>query len=314
MPMMIEDYLALNLDQAAPGSVNGCSNDDVRHAVNLPEDDYQPCIEAQALPADLQGQVIKLPDWSASRIYPHTSRDIWLYRPVKVSSDECLKAIIFNDGGAYLARQGAVRATLVLDWLHSAGLLQNTIAVFVNPGNPAEPHIPPAPIESYGPREAQRSWEYDRLTADYGRFLVEDILPLAETSLDCRISPEAADRIICGISSGGIAAFNAAWHFPKAFGNVISHCGSFTNIWGGHHFPYLVRSSPRKPIRVFLQSGENDAQTLFGDWGLANKAMASALQYAGYEMRFEFGTGGHTLKHAGACFSEALRWIWSIDG
>ena len=313
MPMMIADYLALNLDQAAPESVNGCSNGDVRYAVNLPEDHYKPCPEAEALPADLQGPVVKLADWSGSRIYPHTKRDIWIYRPVDVRSEEGMKVIIFNDGGAYLSRHGAVRATRVLDRLHRAGGLKNTVAVFVNPGQPAEQHVPAAPIASYGPQEAQRSWEYDRLTTDYGRFLAEDILPLTENCLDCKISPAATDRIICGISSGGIAAFNAAWHFPHTFGNVISHCGSFTNIWGGHHYPYLVRTTPRKPIRVFLQSGENDAQTLFGDWGLANKAMASALQYAGYQMRFEFGTGGHTLKHAGACFAEAIRWIWSTD-
>ncbi|MDB2510316.1 hypothetical protein N9X32_07320, partial [Pseudomonadales bacterium] len=47
--------------------------------------------------------------------------------------------------------------------------------------------------------------------------------------------------------------------------NVLSHCGSFTNIWGGHNFPYLVRTTPRKPLKVFLQSGANDEETLLGD-------------------------------------------------
>jgi enterochelin esterase family protein len=222
-----------------------------------------------------------------------------------------MKIIVFNDGAAYLSRSGAVRATRVLDHLHYTQVLGNTIAAFINPGVPAAQHVPEVPIESYGPSQAQRSWEYDRLTADYGHFLIEEILPLAEATLDCRISAKASDRIVCGISSGGIAAFNAAWHFPGSFANVISHCGSFTNIWGGHNYPYLVRTTPRKPIRVFLQSGENDAQTLFGDWGLANKAMASALRYAGYSIQFEFGVGGHTLKHAGACFADALRWLGS---
>jgi hypothetical protein len=62
-------------------------------------------------------------------------------------------------------------------------------------------------------------------------------------------------------------------------------------------------------IRVFLQSGENDAATLFGDWPLANKTMAKALEYAGYEYRFEFGTGGHTIAHAGALMAESIRWL-----
>ena len=112
----------------------------------------------------------------------------------------------------------------------------------------------------------------------------------AETNLTFSDNP--ADRTVCGISSGGICAFSAAWFAPHSFGRVISHCGSFTNIRGGHNFPYLVQSTPRKDLRVFLQSGVNDAQTLFGDWPTANQAMAKALAYAGYDFRFEFAIDG----------------------
>ena len=50
-------------------------------------------------------------------------------------------------------------------------------------------------------------------------------------------------RLIGGISSGGICAFNAAWHRPDRFGRVLSHCGSFTAIRGGHHYPYYYSHS-----------------------------------------------------------------------
>lgn len=117
-------------------------------------------------------------------------------------------------------------------------------------------------------------------------------------------------RTLCGISSGGICAVTAAWHCPDEFARVISHYGSFTNIRGGHNLPYLVRSTPRKPLRVFLQSGANDAATLFGDWALANQTMANALAYAGCDYRFEFGRAGHSLHHGGALFADTLRWLW----
>ena len=123
-------------------------------------------------------------------------------------------------------------------------------------------------------------------------------------------SEDPTERTICGISSGGICAFNAAWHFPEQFGRVLSHCGSFTNILGGHNYPYLVRSTPRKPLRVFLTSGRRDADIVTGSWPLANQAMAAALAFAGYDYRFEFGEGGHNLRHGGALFAEALRWLW----
>ena len=55
---------------------------------------------------------------------------------------------------------------------------------------------------------------------------------------------------------------------------------SFTNIRGGHHYPYLVRTSERKPIRMFLTSGKMDLDVLYVNWPLANRQMASALAAA----------------------------------
>lgn len=49
-----------------------------------------------------------------------------------------------------------------------------------------------------------------------------------------------------GISSGAIAAFNAAWHRPQSWGLVLSHCGSFTGLNGGQNYPFVVRRSPHK--------------------------------------------------------------------
>jgi len=197
-----------------------------------------------------------------------------------------------------------VRATRVLDNLIAAGELDALVGVFVMPG---------ARRNAEGERERrdQRSVEYDSMTDDYARFLAEDVLPLAENTVGRPFASDPARRAICGISSGGICAFNAAWHRPEVFGRVISHCGSFTAIRGGHNFPYLVRSTPGKPLRVFLQSGAKDADIIFGSWPLANQAMAAALEFAGYDYRFEFGTGGHNLRHGGALFADALRWLFA---
>ena len=95
--------------------------------------------------------------------------------------------------------------------------------------------------------------------------------------------------------------------------HIISHCGSFTNIRGAHNYPYLIRSTPRKALKVFLQSGELDADIVTGSWVLANQQMAAALQFAGYQHRFEFGTGGHNLRQGGALFAETLRWLNAAD-
>ena len=91
---------------------------------------------------------------------------------------------------------------------------------------------------------------------------------------------------------------------PGSFSKVISHIGSFTRLRGGSEYPYrirLTRGDP-KPIRVFLQDGSNGLNLLQGNWTLGNLAMESALMYARYDYRFEMGTGGHDLAHAGTIF------------
>ena len=91
---------------------------------------------------------------------------------------------------------------------------------------------------------------------------------------------------------------------------MLSHCGSFVALNGAQHFPFLVRRSVRKPIRVVLTSGCNDNDNIYGNWALANHAMADALRFAGYDYRYDFGTGGHNLCHGGALFAEHLRWLF----
>jgi enterochelin esterase-like enzyme len=306
MPTPPAHIVELGLDQPIPAEVNGRRNG----VANDPAWDaaYHPCPEAYPGDDVPAGAVRKLENWAASRVYPGTRRHLWLYAPAGLAGGSEARILFCNDGAWYLSRSGPVRAAQVLDTLHHRGEIPPTVAVFVLPGVP-EGEVP-GPIESYDPPTAQRSLEYDTLTPRYGEFLFGEILPLVAGELDLRISADPAHRTVCGISSGGIAAFSAAWFHPDQCRRVLSHCGSFTDIWGGHNYPSLVRRTPRKPLRVWLQSGANDANTPFGDWSLANRAMASALAYADYDHRFEFGIGGHSLAHGGALFADSLRWLW----
>jgi enterochelin esterase family protein len=102
----------------------------------------------------------------------------------------------------------------------------------------------------------------------------------------------------------------AAFHRPDQFGNVIAHCGSFINIRGAHSLPSMIRQTPRKPIRVWHQTGSRDCDIIFGNLPIANRDLATALKYRSYDTVFEFGTGGHSLRHGGQLFPETLRWIF----
>ncbi len=157
--------------------------------------------------------------------------------------------------------------------------------------------------------------EYDTLSDRYARFLLEEILPEVEKTVALR--KDAAGRAIAGASSGGICAFTVAWERPDQFGKVVSWIGSFTNIAsgptlraGGHNYQALVRKTPKKPIRVFLQDGANDLDNVHGNWPLANLTLAGSLAFAGYDYRFEYGKGFHNNRHGRAILPDTLRWLW----
>jgi enterochelin esterase family protein len=312
--MDVADFEQLGLsrslwDLTADFTVNGRSNMEILAALDTEADRrYLPCPEAGEAAAAPAGCITHYPDWRSEHSYPETSRELWVYQPsTGLSGDAVPGVIVFQDGAGYLDPAGPVRATAVLESMIGAGELPPTVAVFVNPGRPIGPAGAESPMSLAAQR--QRSIEYDSCNDTYVRFLENEVLPFVESEIGTRLTSDPARRLIGGISSGGICAFNAAWHAPDAFGRVLSHCGSFTNIRGGHNFPYLVRTTPRKPIRILLQSGEGDADILYGNWPNANRDMAAALAFAGYQLRFEFGVGGHSLRHGGSIFADSLRWL-----
>jgi len=248
-----------------------------------------------------QGSVTKH-EWK-SHIFEGTVRDYYVYVPKQYDATKPAAAMVFQDGHTYVKETGDFRVPIVFDNLIAKGEMPVTIGIFINPGHKAE-KPPDDPWKSNN-----RSFEYDTLSDQYARFLLDEILP--EVGKEYKLTDRAAGRAICGISSGGICAFTVAWQRPDAFSKVLSHVGSFTNIRGGHVYPALIRKTlPPKPIRVFLQDGSKDLDNQFGNWPLANQEMAAALKFAKYDYRFEFGTEGHNGKQGGAILPDSLRWLW----
>ena len=161
-----------------------------------------------------------------------------------------------------------------------------------------------------------RSNEFDRVDGTFARFLEEEVLPLVAT-LKCSggqpilISSNPNNRAITGASSGAICAFSAAWFRPDLFRRVYSSVGTFVAMRGGNQYPWIIRKTEPKPLRIYLQDGVNDAwNPLFGEWWEANQLMESALDFAGYELFFKWDRGGHSIKHGTALFPDAMRWLW----
>ena len=193
---------------------------------------------------------------------------------------------------------------MVFDNLIARGEMPTTIAVFINPGHDKAKGQLEQPWKA-----SNRSFEYDSLGDRYARLLLEEILPEVEKRYTISKDPEM--RAICGASSGGICAFNVAWERPDAFRKVLSTIGSFTNLRGGNVYPSLVRKTEPKPLRVYMADTSGDVDNAFGSWPWSNRLMASALQYMGYDVRFDWAEGyAHNADHGGGLFPEALKWLW----
>lgn len=274
-----------------------------------PDDQYKLGPDSQPQPGVPQGTVTEY-TWNDSKIFPGMVRKYWVYVPAQYDATKPAALMVFQDGGGYVRREGAWRVPVVFDNLIHKKEMPVTIGVFINPGDiPLKPGEPPRRRKDGRLAPAKnRSVEYDTLSDAYVRFLLEEILP--EVRKTVKITDDPEGHAIAGSSSGGICAFTAAWERPDQFRKVFSTIGSFTNIRGGGKYPEIVRSSPVKPIRIFMQDGSNDIVNQFGSWPEANKAMHAALKEKGYDVKFVFGEGTHSSKHGASIFPDAMRWLW----
>jgi len=261
---------------------------------------YQLGIDSQRQPGVPQGSVLQFQH--ESKVFAGTRRDYWVYAPQQLEPAQPAAVMVFQDGHAYVREDSPFRVPIVFDNLIHAGAMPVTVGIFVNPGHAGDAQ----PENLY--RSSNRRFEYDTLSDQYARFLLDELLPVVGARWPLTTDPDK--RAIAGLSSGAICAFTVAWERPDAFRKVLSHIGSFTDICGGHAYPSLIRKQPARPLRVFLQDGEADMDNEYGNWWLANLQMAAALRYREYDYRFVGGSGAHDEEHGGAILPESLRWLW----
>ena len=263
-----------------------------------------------------------------SRVYPGTVRRYWVYVPAGYDPARPPNLLLFQDGQRAINPNGSLKLPAVLDALIAQGAIPQTLGVFVTPGNRSA-HYP----DTLGMQNPDhRVEEYDALSDDYARMTLDELLPAVARRW--RFSADPKRRAVGGTSSGAIASWTLAWRHPEAFGNVISCIGSYTSIgltlgadgqprtYGGDLYPGLIRKSPIRPLRVFLQDGRDDLDNEHGNWFLANQQMLKSLEWANahadaekrpgarYDVRHAWTAGGHSDAEGGALLPEILRWIW----
>ena len=248
----------------------------------------------------LRGEVLKL-TLNDSHIYPGAEREILVYVPQQYTGDVPACLLVCMDGILY-------DATTVMDNLIASGEMPVTIGVFVNPGVVYD--------EGGEVVRYNRCKEFDSTDDLFVQFLEQEVLAKVEgmqtlSGKTIMLSNDANDRAITGASSGGIAAFTAAWNRPDLFSRVYTTVGTFVAMRGGHEYPAIVRKTEPKPLRIYMQDGWYDVwNPIFGEWFEYNLLMESAFNFAGYELFHHWNRGNHSIKYGTLAFPDAMRWLW----
>lgn len=258
--------------------------------------------EMKANPSVAKGEVREMPK-QTSKIYPDTQSEWWVYKSAKPEPEGGYALIVFQDG--QWAKNYAVPC---LDNMVAKGDIPPCVALFIKPS------------ENISTKQSIRMRQYDYLTDEYVRFVLEEYEPVAASTLGLKISQDPMKRSIAGLSSGGICAFTAAWERPEKFGLVMSWIGSFTNIAsreskreGGHNYPALIRKTDAKPIRVFLQDGDQDLDNEHGNWFLSNQQMMMSLKFKKYDYMWVPGHGYHSDAQGRSVMPNALRFLFGTS-
>ena len=132
-------------------------------------DDYQLGKDSMRQEGVPQGKVTEH-EWKTSKVFPGTERKYWVYVPAQYDGSKPAAVMVFQDGQSFVSENGQYRMPIVFDNLIHKKEIPVTIGILINPGV-----IPPA--EAGAQARRNRSYEYDRVSDDYARFLLEEILP-----------------------------------------------------------------------------------------------------------------------------------------
>ena len=256
---------------------------------------------------------------TASKIFPGINgpftRGVAVYVPKQYVDGTAAPFMVVQDGSSYVDIR-----TPILDTMIAARRLPAMIVVFVDNGGGDA-------------RGSERGLEYDRVSADYVTFIETEVLPLVpknpeiqQAYKNLRLTKDPEGRATMGTSSGGAAAFTMAWFRPDLYRRVLTYSGTFVNQHPEKAYPgsaweyhtHLVPDAPPKPLRVFLQVGQNDLDwnAEFRDgkhsWKDANRAMAKVLAQKGYHYRFVYAKDAEHVdeKVMKQTLPDALAWLW----
>jgi enterochelin esterase-like enzyme len=260
-----------------------------------------------------------------SRLYDGMQSDFWVYTPAQYDAKTPAALMVWDDGQQFIHRDStSIRLLEVIDNLTYEKKLPVIVYVFTMPGIATMAKGTPfyeavqrvAKADTQAARTAAlRGVEYETLSDQYARFLRDELLPEVESKYNIR--KDGYSRAIAGLSSGAQGAFTAAWEQPGQFSRVLIWVTPFSSgQWqpgvrdGADIYPFMIRKTPKKNLRVWMQDGCADLENANGSVPLQNIEVANSLKLQRYDFHFSYGVGGHSPMQGSSELPESLSWLW----
>jgi len=258
-------------------------------------------------------------DSTDSKIYPGISksapgmvvpyhRNVTVYVPSQYVPGTAAPFLVSQDS------MGSGILPTILDNMISDHRLPPLIAVMINSGGG----------DSLG---SERGLEYDTVSGVYAEFIETEVLPKVAQDYHVAFTKDPNGRMTMGGSSGGAAAFSMAWFHPDLYHRVLTYSGTYVNqqsppnplsphgAWEYHE--HIIPQSKAKPLRIWMQVGENDngsrgEEATLHNWVMANQRMAAVLKAKHYHYQFVFSqAAGHVDgRVVDQTLPQALEWVW----
>jgi enterochelin esterase family protein len=254
-------------------------------------------------------------DLADSKFYPPSAdrpgnpatREVVVYIPAQYVSGTPAPLLLTHDAMGAHDREPAPYLPTILDNMIADKRLPAMVAVMVMPSN-------------------QRSLEYDTVSSKYAEFLEAEVLPRVAKDYNVTFTTDPEARASMGGSSGGAVALSMAWFHPELYRRVLVYSGTFVNLRNGpdaphgaweYHENFIPKTTPNKPLRIWLEVGQNDNGSTSSaagmrNWVIANQRMAEALKAKGYHYQFVYAReAGHVDRAVRAqTVAPALEWLW----
>jgi enterochelin esterase family protein len=136
-----------------------------------------------------------------SAAYPGTQHTYWIYVPAQYDPATPASLMIYNDGQAFMAPEGDVRAQVVMDNLIYRREIPVMIGIFINPGR--RPDQPEPTGSNWGDRDTNRPTEYNTLDDKYARVIVDEHFERSGAARHRRIELGRHRRVHSSVGAAG---------------------------------------------------------------------------------------------------------------